>query len=150
MNYLVTVLTLTVLGDPSRAQPANLLALLPRGAIEPLPICQQIIAKAMNDSSHQADPRFTFACIKTSLDLDPKTLTQLPSAVNPAPFTPIEKPTLAVAHMVGPGGKEYRLDVLLLFRLSDFLSESFAMGLCRNLIATMTEIHYSCETYPAQ
>jgi hypothetical protein len=150
MIYLLTVLTLTVIGDASRAQPTHLLALLPRGPIEPLPICQQIVAKAMNDSSHAADPRFTFDCLKISLDLDPKTLLQLPSTTNPAPFIPAEKPTLAVAHMVGPGGKEFPRDVLLIFRLSDFLSESFAMGLCQNLIATMTEIHYSCEPYAAQ
>jgi len=147
MNYLVTVLTLTVLGDPTRQQPVNLLGLVPRTGIETLPICEQIIAKAMNDGSRESDARFSFACLRMSMDLDSKTLIPLSSAANPEPFKPSEKPTVAVAHLINRAGKETPTQVLYIVRLSDFLSEVFAMGLCQNLIASMTEMHYTCEAY---
>jgi len=147
MNYLVTVLTLTVLGDPTRPQPVNLLGLVPRSGIETLPICEQIIAKAMNDGSRERDAHFSFACLKMSMDLDSNTLIPQPSAANPAPFKPSEKPTVALAHLINRAGKETPTQVLYIVRLSDFLSEGFAMGLCQNLIASMTEMHYTCEAY---
>jgi hypothetical protein len=52
-----------------------------------------------------------------------------------------------VAHLISRAGAETPTQVLYIVRLSDFLSEGFAMGLCRNLIASMTEMHYSCESY---
>jgi hypothetical protein len=147
MNYLVTVLTLTVLGDPTRPQAVNLLGLVPRTGIETLPICEQVIAKAMNDGSRERNAHFSFACLKMSMELDSKTLIPQPSAANPAPFKPSEKPTVAVAHLINRAGKETPTQVLYIVRLSDFLSEGFAMGLCQNLIASMTEMHYTCEAY---
>jgi len=145
MNYWVTILSMTVLSDPSRPGPINLLALLSRTATDTLPMCQQIIAKAMNAQSQESNSPFTFACVKTSMELDPKTLVQVPSAANPAPFKPTEPPTIAVAHLTDPSGEHHEIGVFEVFRLSDFMSEGFAMSLCSQLIAGISDVHYSCE-----
>jgi hypothetical protein len=145
MNYWVTVLTMSVLADPSRQQPINLLAILSRTATDSLPMCQEIVAKAMNTQSHEANSPFTFTCSKTSIDLDPKTLSVTPSVNDPAPFKPTEPPTVAVAHLTDASGEQREIDVFEIFRLSDFMSEGFAMNLCTQLIVGISEVHYTCE-----
>jgi hypothetical protein len=145
MNYLVTVLTLSTLGTASAQQPVNLIAILARTAADTLPMCEQLIAKAMNDQSTGSAPHFTFACSRTWMDLNPATLTVMPSAANPSPFRPPEKPTVAIAHTTDPSDTRHAVAVFELFRLADLMSDGFVLKLCTQLITGITEVHYTCE-----